>query len=417
MQAEILDTRVEGSTMCYLIKASLFDYINSLPENYQEYKIQRGIVSNIYLDSLINTVLKGSHIPPIVLTVSSTKENPPQCGTVNIAAFRILDGLQRTYRLHMIWKTIMLAKEQLSASRDILELNRYQMSKRYSKELTNINSSTKILFDIVQDFKQKRPSGDIEQSFKDNYQWFEVWYNLSPDEEVNKMLILNAGHKPVKIKHQLELIFLNILPVFENINIGRFHLVRERETSSIHYGKERSRGEFLFSHLISALLSFRVGQPVTTNSTLILKSQNEDFATEIDSKLLSYEFLVRYINSVLEIESSLLANYDIEGIKWIGREVVLSGIYGAIGKSIGIHNIHIENIDSAFEGAVDLLLTNIRRLNIHEFETERNSLDLAKVNIGTANKNAVFRGVLHVLSSRNSGGISWVEFFKGSTNE
>ena len=45
MKAAILDNRKEGNGKCYLCKVVLEDYIANLPPTYQEYEIQREIVS------------------------------------------------------------------------------------------------------------------------------------------------------------------------------------------------------------------------------------------------------------------------------------------------------------------------------------------------------------------------------------
>jgi hypothetical protein len=63
MRATILDQRDDGHTRCYLCKLSLEDYIQGLPKTYQDYDIQREIVSNVYLDTLVDTVIARRHIP------------------------------------------------------------------------------------------------------------------------------------------------------------------------------------------------------------------------------------------------------------------------------------------------------------------------------------------------------------------
>src|SRR4051812_9890248 len=103
MKATILGTRKEGSATCYLCSVYLGDYIAALPTRYKEYDIQREIVRNVYLDHLVDTVLNGRHIPPMVLVLVDYRSKP---GELDIQDFKILDGLQRTHRLEVISKTI-----------------------------------------------------------------------------------------------------------------------------------------------------------------------------------------------------------------------------------------------------------------------------------------------------------------------
>lgn len=69
IKARILDSRTEGDSTCFLSSMSLEDYVGALPSSYRDYEVQREIVSNVYLDHLVDTVLNRRHIPPIVLVV------------------------------------------------------------------------------------------------------------------------------------------------------------------------------------------------------------------------------------------------------------------------------------------------------------------------------------------------------------
>jgi len=100
------------------------------------------------------------------------------------------------------------------------------------------------------------------ETFTENGQWCEVWTGLTADEEVRKMLTLNAGHKPVKTRHQLELLFLNLLPILREGEGHGFTLVREKEISATQFSKRRPSGSFHFAHIITSLLSFYEAKPV-----------------------------------------------------------------------------------------------------------------------------------------------------------
>ena len=65
MKGKILDKIKEKDSTCYLVKIQLKEFVTSLPEGYKDYEVQREIVNNTYLDTLIDTVLEKKHIPPI----------------------------------------------------------------------------------------------------------------------------------------------------------------------------------------------------------------------------------------------------------------------------------------------------------------------------------------------------------------
>src|SRR5690606_11298845 len=133
---------------------SLYDYLNNLPENYKEYDIQREVVStNVYLDKMIETVLNKHHIPSIVLVLQKfTNDN----GQIFFKEFdyKIIDGLQRTHRLKIIFDTYKLLKEELSISSVILSLSKFHLSKKYSKQLFALKSNFKILSKLLDFYKE-----------------------------------------------------------------------------------------------------------------------------------------------------------------------------------------------------------------------------------------------------------------------
>ena len=214
MKGIILDKIHENHSTCYLTKIVLSDFVQSLCEDYQDYEVQREIVNNTYLDNLIDTVLNQRHIPPIVLVVDEGDFNI-EVNDINLEQFKILDGLQRTFRLKLIWETIQFFKKEVHFSTDILSMKRLSLSRRYAERLEKINSNSKILESIINFYNSNSSTEENIDHCFNNYQWFEIWSNLTPQEEVNKMLILNAGHKPVKTQHQLEILFLNLIPIFK----------------------------------------------------------------------------------------------------------------------------------------------------------------------------------------------------------
>lgn len=414
MNAEVLGTRQDGNSTCYLARMSLFEYVENIPDDYKDYDVQREIVSNVYLDNLVETVLLKKHIPPIVLIANGTNiiDN-----ILEIPNFKILDGLQRTYRLNVIWKTISFFIQEFHDTPGLLGFTKFALSRKYSKALSFIESSTRVLSVIIELYQERfshldDPNQALIDCYKKNYQWFEIWINLTPKEEVDKMLILNAGHKPVKIKHQLEIIFSNILPLLKEVDRGSFRIIREKQIASTQFSKNRKKGEFHFSHLISALISFKEGIPVTTNSALIQKLQDSDFKSEEDSQYFSFEFLENYVGSLIEIETAIIdsnTNSNDAAVKWIGREIALTGIYGAFGAKL--KSDLEKDLLIGFLRVKATFIRNIGLLNLSGFETARNNLDLGKINIGTVNKNAVFNATKHLLSSPNPTLINWNFYF------
>ena len=81
MKLKNLDNITEGNAYCYLCKTNLYDFTSGLPVDFEDFFVQRGIVSNRYLDNLWDTISKGNHIPTIVLTEKN--ENPSKYKEIN----------------------------------------------------------------------------------------------------------------------------------------------------------------------------------------------------------------------------------------------------------------------------------------------------------------------------------------------
>lgn len=407
MDAKILDTLSENGSTCYLSSIELGEYIKNIPEDYDSYEVQRGFVKNKYLDNLISTVLLKRHIPPIVLVIENGKYNVVGEKLV-ISTFKILDGLQRTFRLKIIYETVSLFKNLIEEDPDILELTKFQISKRFKEELEVIGSSSAMLVKIRDSYKTIFDS-DINRLnlIFNRFQWLEIWANLTLEGEVNKMLVLNAGHKPVKTQHQLELLYRYILDLLAKTDFREFSLVKEKEVSSTQYSKNRQLGQFHFSHLITSILSFSEGRTLTTNVDLVLKTQSAYFSDDLYDKFLNLEFLKKFVEFLLALDKALYEKYPDIAIRWVGRETSLVGLFAAAGQYAKRHEI-------TPEGALNLLESKIvahpESLNLDTFDEARRKVELAKVNIGNINKRAVFEGVNDILESRETV-IRWESYF------
>jgi hypothetical protein len=406
MKATILDQRNDGGSKCYLCKLSLEDYIEGLDDTYQDYDIQRGIVTNVYLDTLVDTVLARRHIPPIVLVVDN-KQFSAKGSELDIKKFKILDGLQRTFRLQAIRKTITFCYANLDPHEDYLAWNKFKFSRNFSTALRELDSNTNVLRSVVAVFKEKGKKG-LLQTFEENDQWFEIWTGLSADEEVRKMLILNAGHKPVKTRHQLELLFLNLLPVLREGEGRGFTLVREKETSATQFSKDRQSGHFHFAHIITSLLSLYEARPVATSTGLIQGIQSSDSGIERYAEFTAPEFLKAVVSFLVRLDRQLAEQYGEKGTLWMGREVTLAGLFGALG---AIAENSEQSRPAIMRRFIEITKAHPKVLNLAQFEEVRNNLDLSKVNIGNVNRAAVFSAVKEVLTASTPTKIDWRKHF------
>ncbi|PTO99948.1 hypothetical protein CWN88_16385 [Vibrio splendidus] len=396
MKLTILDTKKEGNATCYLCKVNMQEYLQSLSSNYKDWNIQRGIIDNSYLDDIIDTVLNNKHIPSLVLISDNNEiEQTVKNSEATLSSFNILDGLQRTHRL----KTILNSKEfVLNHIEEVSKLTPIGISRKYLNEINSINASTTIIKTLINEVN----SGNSLSSLLDFEQWIEIWEGLSVKEQVDKMLILNAGHKHVSLKHQLEIIFYNIIDFIEKEVNENFKVIRERNVNSVNANKKRKPGEFNFSLVISAILSLNSGKAITINSKLISNIQKNEDLYSID-----YDTILMVCKFLLEIDKNLSDFYGELGTRWLGRDVVISGMMGAIGHYSTIKEI---SISDSIQIALGKFKNSPSIFNLNEFEMERNNVNYSKVNIGEFNKQAVYRATLLVMKDQCAD-IPWQEVF------
>ncbi|PGK22442.1 hypothetical protein CN902_26425 [Priestia megaterium] len=402
--------------ICYLCESTLEDYLDGLEENYKEYSIQRGIISNTYLDNLATSVLKSKHIPPITLVTNrDVKLKKGQTNKSEITSFRILDGLQRTHRLKILWDSVRFLENLLAteATNKLSSMDSYELTKMFSDDFDRIGTSGKEFHSLIRHFFENE-QGSIK-SLKSKFkvvQWFEIWKNLSPEDEIDKILLLNAGHKQMSLHHQLELLFLNQLDLFEELSEkenNNFKIIREREMSSTVYSKKREPGMYYFPHLISLTLSFLEGKPVTTNVNLIKKIHNEN--TQWSTKdIVNYFFIESLMEFLVEFDVLLNNRYGEEGVKWISKDTVITGIFAAFGKYM--HSKNNSDTRELFKHIIfNLRNSDIDILQISRFNAIRMSVNLSSINIGSYTKNAVHEAISDALRYDFSQPIIWEHYF------
>ena len=379
--AESVENYNSRTSKCYLIGMNLLDYLENLPVDYREYDIQRGIVKNTYLDSIAEDIIKGAHLPIITLTASKVELD-------HITNYRILDGLQRTFRVHQLYRFL----QQILTLPDIFEIvddkrefrNKYRNDWKLSENYTYSVLEARRIIEALRKFRSDLLPKDLLKIF-DVEQWFEVWENLSREDEIRKMIVLNAGHKPMNNYHQLELLFLNQLSYIKN-TFPNIEIIRGKDKSTLEYGKSREKNQYYFAHIIETMLSYIDKKPVTLNSSLIQAVQEGEDAALLIQK--ENNIVFETIEFLIELDNYLYEKYGDNGIKWISKDTVLTAIVATLGQK-----------EMNYKEFIDLLRKNNGSLNIEGFNEWRSSLNISNINIGKHTKNTVMAGITSLIEN------------------
>lgn len=396
-----------------MCQSSLEQYIKAIPERYTDYDVQRGIVNNVYLDRLTQTILEQRYIPPIVLIIDELNYEESLQELSIKGEFKILDGLQRTYRIKSIFNALTLYTEELKKKVNFSGMTKFKLSKMYKAQLEELDSDSTVLWSINHITQQHGYDlAYLENVFHDFQQWFEVWHGLEKKEEINKMLVLNAGHKPMDIKHQLELLFLNVIP---DEFLDDF--VRAKDVNSSFFYNKKDIGQLHLSHFISALLAFQAARPITIDAKYLQNLQND---LDLELEKIKYYFeednLAHLIDFTKNLDVIFSAEYNENniGLEWLGRETVLIGLFAAFGKYYQKKK-ETFTFTECLDHIKQELQEHITVFKISEFNSAKTtSIDITKVNIGNVFKFTTFNATCEFLLNRKMQ-INWELLFKNGT--
>ncbi|GGF49163.1 hypothetical protein [Echinicola rosea] len=412
MKFKILREKDFGKGKYWLLaELNLLEYVESLVDDNFNFEVQRKIVKNRYLDGLLFTIELGEPLPNITLAYHEPLSKIEKSSHVNLTDNKldILDGLQRTYRLWAFWKIYTKIKTE-----------RYENLK---DTILGIKSFYPQFFEngIVDSkfFKSNFPEGktviDFEEKYSSYTLYFTIWSNLSEPELVKKMLVLNAGHKAVSTQHQFEILFLNLWKSL-NGKLTDIRVVREKEQdfNSIKRG-ERKPGEYLFSSIITSLMSLVLAKPQRISSDIIyrydlINENDEGISLQYTEIIFNSEFIKKLLEKLYAIDTEINRTYGKEGVSWFGKDTTLNGIFAGVGVHL---NLNSSNEDGDIENKIlesfeELKSTLPTELNLAKFNAEYDSLSGRSVNIGNLIRTVIMNYTIHKLKK---GSPNWMSLF------
>lgn len=392
MKIEILDKLDNGTHKWFLGKTSLWDYLCAVTKESFEFDIQRGVVKNKYLDTILSSIQRKEPIPPLTLTTDSAKEEGCTL-SFDDGTFGILDGLQRTYRL---WAYKQIA-DLSTPTTDIFGEQTYDISNIISQI-----KESEILIPGVISVKQIKDLLDIRNdvnvsNIKHIYESFNIyiylWSGLDENEIVKKMLILNAGQRKVSISHQYELMFLRIFS--KNEIPEKIKLVREKDSEyGIVKNGNRVVGQFIFSSVVIGLQSLINGKPMRLSPEYL---EDDYISEDITMKFFNQPFLNEYLNQLYKLDS-MLSSYNDEYKRWLVKDTTISGIMGAIGFMVKSDSMDYLTEFTANISKLHVALQKYNYFALRGFYNEYDNLSSSKINIGDKVRDAIYEYTKAILS-------------------
>lgn len=411
MKVKILDFKTLDDRQWMLCRGNLSEYLESLKKDFYNFSIQRKIVKNQYLDTLVTTIKQGDPIPLITLTYNQKSLNPVlgDVVTINMENVEILDGLQRTFRL---WAHDVLIKEFYK--RNIAEPT------VFAKEIKN---QYPIFFDTgilsltkVKNFYPANEFLQIKNAFKDFDIYFIVWINLSPKKVIHKMLVLNAGQRSVSKTHQFELLFLYLWEDLQKEKLGiTLYREKDEDANKVKAG-ERNAGDYMFTSVIVGLRSYLEKKPlrVSIGDLDVQELSQEDSSGGINEEVFNADFIRSFLKHIKEIDEAIITKEGEEGKKWFVKDTTLSGVLAGLGEYAEINeNSSIDYLNDLTEKKFKELLQKSTEVgfNLSEFKEQYNVLSSRSVNIGNFIRKVIMNYTVSLLKGEQP---SWEKIFNSN---
>lgn len=352
IQAVTIDKDDRLMSYCVTAHCTYADFLELTNAAEENLSIQRAIIRGSKAYATLRADLKrGCVLPPVVLAVkvdfSSPMETLANTGnlqqlsidfsTVGAADVYVIDGLQRTNAIRQTCN----------------ELEGEEKTKFLARQIR-----------------------------------LELWPNISFGAVAYRMLLLNAGQRPMSMKHQVEVLsskLMDDLAGVPNLDIFRANDARRRVQP----------GQLALAKLALAFQAWLQGQPNVDIRNTVMEELLAESAIEILGKTAQggtaeapeEDGFRKFVSWLVKLDVAL----GVANISFLGSETVLLGIAAAIG---ALERNAIT--EPRVWPALNSLCLKVSQdpvgdaLGIQDFERLKNGIDPSKVNVGAATRLMVF---------------------------
>lgn len=350
MELEILGKQIDLRTNAPVIYAqcSIDDYLKIVGDKFFDFSIQRKREKFSAYTQMKDDIASGTLLPTITLAVSIEKvdrvidvcksgsNEEVRESIFSVSPLNILDGLQRTY----------------------------------------------ILRDLCDSGHRFPPNQTVHLEIR-----------VEPDLRhlIYRIIVLNAGQKPMSMRHQIEILSLSLKDVLEK-EIAGLELVPE-----VDGGRRTKARKFALDRISSAYHAFIIKSPEIEKQNLVAQRLSEESVlhqeiSQFGEQFLSFiDFFKKYclIDDALELCHSE-ENGNISALSWLGNENTINSFFAAVA-DFGSDDERRLRINSA----LDRLIHSINStksdspLGLPSFQKIISGFPSRKTNIGYATRKLI----------------------------
>lgn len=216
----------------------------------------------------------------------------------------------------------------------------------------------------------------------------EIWVNIPFFPLAYRMLLLNAGQRPMSMKHQIDILSGGLANDLQDL--AGIEIIRLKDH------KRRVRpGQFHLSTLAQAFQAWMQRSPNVDKTNLVVETMVVDEALEslgidlTDDDGNQRDGFRQFVDWMLQIDRSLGEDQN----RFFGNDTVVLGFAAAIGFAHKNETLQ-ERLDSAMAKLVaDANADAQSALGVEIFERLRSTIDTRRSNVGEATRGLVFRAV------------------------
>lgn len=347
-----LDRDDRLNSYCVTAKCTYGHFLDLTEGAESNLKIQRSIIKGAKAYATLRSDLKrGCVLPPIVLAVKVILDHP---------------------------------LDQIYAGQDMHAL---------SSQLTGIRSTDVYIIDGLQRTNAIRQTmNELEDpartAFLEREIRLELWLNVPFGAIAYRMLLLNAGQRPMSVKHQVEVLsskLVDDLQTVQDLTIFRASDTRRRAQP----------GQFQLAKLAQAFQAWLQGQPNLDLRNSVMEELLAESAIEVLGHSVADSLtpntneedgFSQLVSWIVQLDVAL----GIDNLQFLGNETVLLGIAAAVGALE-----RNETLSPRVWPALGSLLNSARRdargaLGLDTFESLRQGIDSSKTNVGVATRDMIF---------------------------
>lgn len=340
---------------CINAKCSYEEFLSITEDAELNLTIQRNIIKEAKTYKTLRADLKrGCILPPIVLALSQD----------------FIDN-----------ETLERSIEELDAVKKIEKFINDHISQVDIYIIDGLQR-TNAIRNSVKELEKEYPDG-LEDFLSQSLR-LEIWVSISFGAIAYRMLLLNAGQKPMSIKHQVEILSFKLKDDLSEIDGIDIFTSKEKR-------RRRQPGQFHLSVLAQSFQAWLQKQPNVDIRNTVMEEMLAESAIETLGASLSlsksedhddFRYLMEFIVDVDHI-------IGLDFLDFFGNETVMLGLSAAFGDATSNPELR-ENVIVALKRLKsDIRTQGGNALGIDLFNKLRTGIDTKKVNVGVATRQMV----------------------------